>query len=74
MAIFLQRFSHITDVLGEFSELLDISDDDRDMSNKLWKKVIRNYYKFEAESGNSEFYFYYGEVFYYGHFGTWLLE
>jgi len=67
--IFLQRFSHITDVLGEFSELLDISDDDRDMSDKLWKKVIRNHYKIEVERENDEFYIPYADGFRYGIFG-----
>ena len=67
--IFLQRFSQIEDVLDEFSELLDISEDDKDMSYKLWQKVIINHYKFEVDRGNTEFYFSYGEAFYHGLFG-----
>ena len=66
--IFLQRFSLIEDVLDEFSELLDISEDDKDMSYKFWKKVVVNHYKVEVERGNSEFYLSYGEAFYYGLF------
>ena len=67
--IFLKRFSQITDVLGEFSELLDISEVDRDMSDKLWEKVIRSHYKIEVERGNDEFYILYAEGFRYGIFG-----
>ena len=67
--IFLQRFSQIEDVLDEFSELLDISEDDKDMSYKLWQKVVINHYKYEVDRGNTEFYFSYGEAFYYGLFG-----
>ena len=67
--IFLKRISQITDVLDEFSELLDISINDKDMAYKLWKKTITNQYKIEAERGNSEFFLSYGEVFYLGLFG-----
>ena len=64
--IFSKRFMQIGYVLDEFSELLDIPKNYSDMSFKLWQKINKNYHKFEAESGNSEFYLYYGEVFYYG--------
>ena len=67
--IFLYRYSQIRDVLDEFSELLDISEDDRDMSYKLWQKTIRNHYKLEVERGNSKFYTSYAYAFKYGNFG-----
>ena len=38
--IFSQRFIQIGYVLDEFSELLDISEDNKDMSYKLWPKFL----------------------------------
>ena len=67
--IFLHRFLQIKDVLDEFSELLDISEDDSMTSYTLLEKVTRNYYKIEVERGNKAFYFYYGEFFYAGLYG-----
>ena len=53
--IFLYRYSQIRDVLDEFSELLDISEEDRDISNKLRQKIIRDNSKLEVERVNSTF-------------------